>query len=302
MAVVDKTTGTGYVKANAAGISQPTAQESTAAIAFTTPSERFTGMNQAGGFTIKGIIQNVHIAWATNSYAFIQIWAVTLDLYSSLTLANLTYQKIYDNIVPGSVASSALDFRVSLSWISSHIYRTTLFVVAKALAGGPGNTAEARTNFTLNSITWDASADFPSVQVNVPGSTAIPPVASQGDTIAISGSGFTPSQNVRVKLIAVDSYYRPVKGGTNQVVVQPFLTGRDGSIQTSFKVPSNATPVPGIYAVRIANATGEDAVDSAITLSVPLVVPTLPPTEMIPAVLILVAIPIIVRRIRPRRP
>ncbi len=295
------TSGTAYVKATASGIAQAVAEQSVAAVLFATPAEKFTGVNQSGGYTLQGAVQKEHISYsASNAYAFVQLWAVMQDLKPDLTISNVTYQMMYEDSYRGDVNSSLLNWKVPVNWVNGHIYRSAFFVVAEALAGGPGNNAEAHTNFTLTSLTWDASQDFPAVQVNVPASVAMPPKASRGDTITVSGYGFRPNENDKIKLIAIDSNGRPITGGTNQVVVQSFNAGT-GNFQQSFKVPSNATPVPGNYAVRIANVTSNDAVDAAISLSLPIVgAPTLPPNGIVSLLLALAAVPIVIKRVRPK--
>ncbi len=300
VALANSAMGTGYVKATATGGSSSTVYKSTAVMVLATPAERFTGSNQAGGVEVKGVLQNLHLASGTDSSSSVFVLMYVLDLYSDLTISGLTSQTLYLNSTPHFTSTLTLDKTASINWVTGHIYRAAVFVVAEAFAGGPGHSAQAYTNFTLNAFTWTAPQDFPSVQVSVPASVGVPPVASPGDTVTVYGSGFHSNENVKVKLIALDSNYRPIQGGTKQIVVQPFHTSSNGSIQVSFKVPSNATPVPGNYAVRIVNATGEDALDAAITLTVPIFAPTLPPINAVPVLLLLAAIPIITRRMRPR--
>lgn len=300
VAQADATSGNGYVKATASGILSTAVQKSLAAIVFATSAQKFTGINQTGAVEVKGTLQNLHIASGTDSGAFIFAIAVTEDLNSNLTISKLIEQQLYLNSTARTSPSVGIDNTYSLNWVSGHIYRTAVFLSAEALAGGPGNTATAYSNFTLASIIWTAPTDFPSISVAAPSLLGVPLTASPGDTVTVNGAGFRVSETDKIKLIAIDSNGRPIKGGTNQVVVSSFSTGSTGSFQQTFKVPSNATPVPGTYAIRATNITDPDAVDAAITLSVPLVSPAFYPGELVSLLVALAAIPLVIRRIRHR--
>ena len=302
VAQADPTSGTGYVKATATGALSTTVYESLAAAVFATSAYRFTGINQTGAVEVKGVLQNLHLASGTDSGSYILAVAITEDLNSNLTISKIIYQQLYLNSTPRTTASVGIDNTYGLNWVNGHIYRTGIFLVAEALAGGPGNTATANTNIILTSIIWTAPTDFPATQIPIPALIAVPLTGHPGSMIVVYGTGFTANQSVKLKLIAIDSNGRPIKGGTNQVVIPSFTTGSTGTFQQSFKVPSNSTPVPGTYAVRVTNATDPDAVDAAITLGGSLVAPAFQPIEFIPLLFGVATVPIIIRRMRRQSP
>lgn len=303
-ASVNATSGMGSVKAKATGAGplSTAVQTSYAGVVLITPTDIFNSTTMPGSYEVRAALPAASISKGSFGYGLIGAWVIMYDFYPNLTLAYAGAQPLFSRTPAGSQTNVTIDQTFSWIWVQNHLYRSAVFLETAAFAAS-SSTTEADASIKLDSVTWQSASVFPNDTVAVPGAVAFPLQAYIGDKVTVFGFGFNATQNLKMKMIAVNmTNGKPYTGGTDQIVATGFHAASNGTFRQLFTAPMNSTPIPGNYIVRISNVTDPDNVDTFITMAVRPALLPLQPSALLLLSIMVVSIPVIIRMRRSAKP
>ncbi len=294
-AAIDRLLGTGFVKAKPAAppLFSAALYSAVSGITFITSEWQFGGANQLGNVTVRAQLQNLQISSPAGIPASLEVWIAMEDFNSDGSIFNAQFTKLFSATSSHSTPIT-LNNSTNWNWLNNHLYRAVIFLIAAGV-GARAYASSAQTNFTLTSITWGTTANFPSVtgiyckdgNKILYDNTSV--LLAPGQPILLQGCLGIQNANSKANVTLIDTHGNSFNATPRKGV----SIDTAGNFSASIPAPNLAN---GPYIVQVKSLTGnvsEDIVD--VTFGI-LPAPSVAPLQLIPILAALSVLPVLIKR------